>query len=405
MKNSIFIKRKIVLGITGSIAAYKAAYICSKLVKLGSEVIPVMTSSATNFINPITFSSLSGKKTIIGQFENEEKIYHIDLAHSADAVLIAPATINIISKLSSSIGDDFLSTMALAALCPILIAPAANESMYLNPQVQENISSLKESGKFFFVGPKEGDLACGEKGIGRLEEEEMIIEELGGLLHFSKDLKGKTVMISAGGTKEFIDPVRYISNRSSGKMGYCLAEEAYFRGARKVILVSATRQLPRPYGVQLEYADNTASMKEAMSKHWEKCDIAIMAAAVSDIIPGKRFDYKIKKKDDILSKLSFIENENILSILGQSKKAGQVLVGFAAESIYNTSDILKKMSGRNIDMMVANDISRDDIGMESQYNEVEVVKSDGSAIKLIKNKKRIISRGIWDEIIKNYFKN
>ena len=404
MKNSIFIKKKVVLGITGSIAAYKAAYICSKLVKLGSEVIPVMTSSATNFVNPITFSSLSGKKTIVEQFVNEEKIYHVDLARSADAVLIAPATVNIISKLSGNIGDDFLSTMALAAVCPILVAPAANESMYLNPQVQENISRLKESGRFFFVGPAEGDLACGEKGVGRMEDEEVIIEELGGLLDRSSGLKGKTVIISAGGTKEFIDPVRYISNRSSGRMGYSLAEEAYFRGAKKVILISAARQLPRPYGVQVEYAEDTAGMKAAMLKHWGKCDIAIMAAAVNDIVPEKRFDYKLRKKDDILSRLRFKENENVLSILAESKKAGQVLVGFAAESGYSIADIVKKMSGRNIDMMVANDISRGDIAMGSHYNEVEVVKSDGSAKKLVKNKKRIISRGIWEEIIKEYFK-
>ncbi len=405
MKNSIFISKKVVLGITGSIAAYKAAYICSKLVKLGSEVVPVMTMGATNFVNPITFSSLSGKKTIVEQFVNEEKIHHIDLAHSADAVLIAPATVNMISKLAESIGDDFLSTLALAATCPILVAPAANESMYLNPQVQENISRLKESGRFFFTGPKDGDLACGEKGIGRMEDEEVIIEELGGLLGYSTGLEGKTVMISAGGTKEFIDPVRYISNRSSGRMGYSMAEEAYFRGAKKVIIISAARKLPVPYGVQVEYAGDTAAMKGAMTKHWGKCDIAIMAAAVSDIVPEKRFDYKLKKKDDILSKLRFKENENILSILAESKKVGQVLVGFAAESGYSIPDIVKKIGGRNIDMMIANDISREDIGMGSRYNEVEVIKSDGSVKKLKKNKKRIISRGIWDEIIKEYFKN
>ncbi len=394
-----------VLGITGSIAAYKAAYICSALVKLGSEVIPVMTSSATNFINPLTFSSLSGKKTIVGQFADEEKIYHVDLSHSADVVLIAPATINMISKLSGSIGDDFLSTLALAATCPILLAPAANETMYLNPQVQENISRMKESGRFFFAGPEEGYLACGERGIGRMEAEEVIIEELGKLLTCSNDLAGKTIIISSGGTRESIDPVRYISNRSSGKMGHALAEEAYFRGAKKVILISAAVHLPKPYGVQVEHVEDTASMKESMARHWEKCDIAIMAAAVSDIVPEERFDYKLKKKDDILSKLKFKENVNILDTLAKSKKAGQVLVGFAAESRYTISDIAKKMSGRNIDMMIANDISRDDIAMDSDYNEVEVVKSDGSAIKLIKNKKRIISRGIWDEIIKNYFKN
>ncbi len=404
LNKSIFLKKKIVLGITASIAAYKAASICSRLTGMGAEVIPVMTPNALNFITPITLSSISGNKTVVEQFVNQKKIYHISLSHSADIFLIAPASADIISKLSYGIGDNFLTTSAISAACPVLVAPAMNESMYLDPVIQKNIQQLKESGKYFFVGPKSGRLACGEEGLGKLEDEDVIIERLGELLNYNSDLKGKKVVITAGGTREFIDIVRYISNKSSGKMGYALAEEAYFRGAQKVVLISASRSLQPPYGVKVEYAQDTAEMKKALLKYFNGSDIIIMAAAISDIIPAKKYDFKLKKKDDILSKISFKENENILELLAKKKKKSQYLVGFAAESGYSTGDIIKKIGGRNIDMIVANDISRKGIGMESDYNEVDIVKQDGSVKKLGRGKKRIVARGIWDEIVKSSIK-
>ncbi|HEY4696329.1 MAG TPA: bifunctional phosphopantothenoylcysteine decarboxylase/phosphopantothenate--cysteine ligase CoaBC [Candidatus Hydromicrobium sp.] len=401
LNKSVFLKKKIVLGITASIAAYKAASICSRLTGMGAEVVPVMTPNALNFITPITLSSISGNKTIVDQFTNQKKIYHISLSHSADIFLIAPASADTISKLSYGIGDNFLTTSAISAACPVLVAPAMNESMYLDPVIQKNIKQLKESGKYFFVGPKSGRLACGEEGLGRMEDEDIIIERLGELLKYNSDLKGKKVLITAGGTREFIDSVRYISNKSSGKMGYTLAEEAYFRGAKKVILISAAGNLAPPYGVKIEYAPDTAEMKKALLEYLNGSNIIIMAAAVSDIIPVKKYDFKLKKKDDILSRIRFKENENILELLAEKKKKGQYLVGFAAESDYSVEAVMEKVKGRNIDMIVGNDISREGIGMESDYNEVDIIRQDGSVKKLARDKKRIIARGIWDEIIKS----
>lgn len=398
--SSIFLKKKIVLGITASIAAYKAAYICSSLVRSGAQVIPVMTDRAANFINPITFSSLSGNETIMGQFKNRGRIYHIALSHSADAYLIAPASADIICKLAGGICDDFLTTSSLAAICPVLIAPAMNESMYLDPMVAGSIDKLKSSGKYQIIGPAKGSLACGETGAGRMEDEEAIIERLAQLLKVSDGLNGKKVIITAGGTREYIDMVRFISNASSGKMGHSLAEEAYFRGARKVVLISTVRERPVPYGVEVHYVDSTRQMKEAVLGHSGDGDIIIMAAAVSDIVPLKRAPGKISKRDGLLSKLKFKLNENILEILSTNKRKGQFLIGFAAESGYNIEDVLKKFSGSNIDMIVVNDISGKDTAIGSDYNEVEIIRSGKAPVRIPRDKKAVIARGIWNEIIK-----
>jgi len=398
---SLFSKKRIVLGVTASIAAFKAASICSRLTQMGANVFPVMTPGALNFIAPITFSSISGNETIVEQFVNQKKISHISLSHNSDAFLIAPASANTISKLSYGVGDNFLTTSAIAARCPVLIAPAMNESMYQDNLIQENINRLEGSGKFFFVGPASGKLACGEEGLGRLEDEEIILEKLAGLLNYKGELKGKKIIVTAGGTREFIDTVRYISNKSSGKMGYALAEEAYFRGAREVVLISTVKNIAPPYGVKVDYVESTGDMKRAVFKYFESGDIIIMAAAVSDIVPLKKYNFKLKKKDDILSKINFKENEDILKLLEGKKKKGQYLVGFAAEESYSIKDILARFGDRNIDMFVANDIAKEGIGMESDFNEVSIMKKDGSVKKLEKDKKRIIARGIYDEILKD----
>jgi len=398
--SSIFLKKKIVLGVTASIAAYKAAYICSRLVKLGVDVIPVMTLRATNFINPITFSSLSGNETITGQFKNQGRIYHISLSHSADAFLIAPASADIICKLAGGICDDFLTTSVLAAVCPVLVAPAMNESMYLDAAVSGSIEKLKQSGKYQIIGPASGKLACGETGTGRMADEEAIIGSLSGLLKKSRELEGKKVIITAGGTREYIDAIRYISNTSSGKMGYALAEEAYFRGADKVVLISCAKEAPAPYGVDVRHVENTAGMKKEVLGEFESSDIIIMAAAISDIVPLRRITGKISKKDGLISKIKFKLNENILEILSTRKRKGQFLVGFAAESGYNIEGAAAKMSGRAVDMIVLNDISRKDTGMESDYNQVGIIIEGKETAKIKKAKKRIIAAGIWDEIIK-----
>jgi phosphopantothenoylcysteine decarboxylase / phosphopantothenate---cysteine ligase len=393
---SVFDRKKIVLGVTGSIAAYKAAGLCSKLVKLGAEVYPVLTPNALNFINPLTFSSLSGRKTICEQFKNEDKIYHVSLSHSADLIVIAPATANTISKLANGICDNFLTTAAVSAYCPVCVAPAMNQVMYLNGAVSENIARLKESGQYFFVEPDHGMLACGETGIGRLAEEDSIITEMSFLLNFKNDFKGKKILITAGGTKEFIDSVRYISNLSSGKMGYSLAREAYLRGAESVVLVSASKNMGAPFGVDLKIVENTSMMLEEINRFADQSDIIIMTAAVSDIVPEQKYAYKLKKNDDIISKLKFKENINILSQIARKKRKGQFLVGFSAESGENIENAKNKIADRNIDMIILNDISRKDIGFESEYNEVTVINKDMSEIKLEKNKKILIAREIFN---------
>jgi len=397
--SSIFLGKKIVLGITASIAAYKAAYICSRLVKSGASVIPVITERAENFINPITFSSLSGNEAITGQFKNKGNIYHITLSRSADAFLIAPASADVICKLARGICDDFLTTSTLAAKCPVLLAPAMNASMYLDGAVRESIGILKKRGKYRITGPAEGDLACGEKGPGRMEDENKIIDSLALLINVSSALRGKKVVITAGGTREYIDAVRFISNASSGKMGFALAEEAYFRGAEKVILVSAAGERQVPYGVEVLQVENTSGMKEAVMDNLNDADIIIMAAAVSDIVPVRRTDIKIPKKK-LVSSMRFKLNENILDILAQNKKEGQFLIGFAAESGYNIDNVARKFSGRNIDMIVANDISGSDTGIGSDYNQVEIIIPGREPVGIPRNTKRIVAAGIWDEIIK-----
>jgi len=391
--------KKIVLAVTGSIAAYKAAYLCSLLKKRGADIYPVMTPNATFFLGPATLSSLAGNKTIVRQYEQGEKIYHISLARSADAVVIAPASANTISKLARGICDNFLTTTALSADCPVLIAPAMNHRMYLEDSVRENIKILSGTGKYLFIGPQTGDLACGEKGLGKMSEPEAIADRLCFLLVRGKDLEGKKVLISAGGTREYIDPVRYISNLSSGKMGAALAEEAAFRGADRVVLVTASGE-PNSGRVEKIQVQTSKEMKEKMLDFFDDADITIMAAAVSDIVPEQSFDYKLTKKDDILSKLKFKLNQNILNILASEKKPGQLLVGFAAEYGLDMENVQNKKKN-NIDAVIANDISRKDSGMGSEYNEVTMLIGDGRAVKLEKAKKRIIARKIWDSLIEN----
>ena len=397
--SSILKNKKIILGITGSIAAFKAASICSSLVKSGAEVFCVLTPNACRFINPITLSSISGKKAIVSQYANEEKIWHISLSQSADVILIAPASANTISKIACGICDNFLTTAVAASSCPIIIAPAMNSYMYENPIIQKNIDMLKNAGNYFIVEPDSGMLACGSEGTGRLAGEEKIIAEVSDCIMFSGDLKNKKILISAGGTMEFLDPVRFISNRSSGKMGHEIAREAHFRGADEVVLVSSASGVMLPKGIKFIKVQGSNMMMEEILKHYSDADVTIMAAAVSDIIPVSKYDYKLKKNDDIISKLKFRENINILSMLAEKKNKAQYLAGFSAESGENIENTVEKMKNKNIDMMVLNDISRNDIGFESDYNEAVIISSNGDMKKTGKNRKRIVARIILNKII------
>jgi phosphopantothenoylcysteine decarboxylase / phosphopantothenate---cysteine ligase len=395
----VFSGKKIVLGITASIAAYKAAYICSRLTARGAEVIPVMTLRAQNFINPITFSSISGNETVTGQFVNQGRIYHVSLSQSASAYCIAPASADVICKLANGICDDFLTTSTMAAVCPVLLAPAMNEAMYRDPAVTASIEKLKVMGKYQLAGPAEGSLACGDTGLGRMEDEDVIIGRLSQLLMISEELKGKKVLISAGGTREYLDIVRFISNASSGKMGYSLAEEAVFRGAEDVVLVSTVPERPVPYGVRIIYVDNTSQMKEAMLRELPGSHVIIMAAAVSDVVPESRAAGKISKKDGLPGRLRFKLNENILHVLSTNKTGKQLLMGFAAESGYDADSVLEKFSGIDVDMIAVNDIAGKDRGIGSDFNEVEILSRYSSPVKIPLNTKRMVARGIWDEVI------
>jgi len=399
---SIFEGKKIILGVTGSIAAYKAAQICSLLIKEGAIVYPVMTPNSLYFLGPATLGAISGNEVRCSQFKSQ-KTDHVSLAQSAAAIVVAPASANTISKLAQGICDNFLTTTVLAFNGPVIIAPAMNEKMYMEPIIQSNLDILKKTGKYSIAGPQKGRLACGEEGWGKMDSPENIVENLAQVLNFSQQLKGKKVLVTAGGTKEYIDAVRFISNASSGKMGYAMAQEAKRRGADRVMLITSADRMA-PYGVEAFLVESSEDMAQKATELFEEADITIMSAAVSDIIPVKKFNYKLKKKDDILSKLSFKLNQNILQLLAQKKKPGQILVGFAAESGLDEEDVLAKFKSKKVDLIVANDISRQDIGLASDYNEVMLL-SEGNRHKILKRaKKEIIARRIWDHIITKFIR-
>ena len=392
--------KRVILGITGGIAAYKAVSLCSKLKKKGSDIFPVFTSNAEKFINPITLNALSGNKAITDMFDNNEKVYHVTLSQSADIILIAPASANTISKIANGICDNFLTTAVVSSTCPVLFVPAMNENMWSNPIIQSNIEKLKQYGRYFFSGPDRGKLACGTEGTGRMQEEDKIIESMENLVFLNNELKGKKVLVTAGGTRENIDSVRYISNYSSGKMGYEIAMEAVFRGAEEVILITAAKNPAKIFKGKTVCVSNTDEMKKETLKYFKDADIIIMAAAVSDVIPLKKFEYKLKKKNDLIENLKFRENENILEVIAASKKAGQVLVGFAAESSKSIKNASEKIKKGNIDFIVLNDISRNDIGFGSDFNEISIIDKKGNVKEVPKTNKRLIARAILDYVLK-----
>lgn len=374
--------KNIILGITGSIAAYKSAEITSQLVKLGANVKVIMTKSATRFISPLTLATLSRNKVITDLFElpDSYEVEHINLADRADILLIAPATANIISKIACGIADDFLTTFALACKSPILLAPAMNERMYLNPILAENIKKLKTRG-IHFVEPEVGNLACGEQGLGRLAGINRILETMETILNPAHPLKGKKILVTAGGTQEPIDPIRYIGNRSSGKMGYALAGVAKEFGA-EVILISAPTQLEPPAGVQTIFVETASQMREAVLKAFPTVDIVISAAAVADFSPKEIKPHKIKKTTLPLV-LELNKTPDILAELGQ-KKQDKILIGFAAESEnLNEASLISnakaKLKEKNLDLIVANDI-KTAFGKDS--TQVVIITKDGEAEEL-----------------------
>ncbi|MCE1227590.1 MAG: bifunctional phosphopantothenoylcysteine decarboxylase/phosphopantothenate--cysteine ligase CoaBC, partial [Geobacteraceae bacterium] len=366
--------KTVVLGVTGGIAVYKAVELLRLLTKAGAEVHVIMTKAATEFVTPLTFQTLSGNpvSTELFNLYQEREIGHISLADRADLLLIAPATANVIGKIAHGIADDLLTTTVMATKAPVLVAPAMNVNMYQNPLYQENEARLRRHG-YHFVDAESGSLACGWEGSGRLAQPGRIFDQACALLA-GDDLVGETILVTAGPTQEELDPVRYISNHSSGKMGYALAQAARHRGA-KVILVSGPTCLEPPPGLELVRVVSARQMYEAVMTRAEGCSVVIKAAAVADYRPLLRNGDKLKKKDDNLT-LELAKNPDILSQLGQLEQR-PLLVGFAAETADLQNNAAAKLAAKNLDMIVANDVSQEGAGFNVATNIARLLYRDG----------------------------
>jgi len=386
--------KTIVLGITGSIAAYKAADIASKLTQAGARVEVVMTESATKFIAPLTLRSITGRPVVTDMFElaSEFSIEHIALAEAADVVVIAPATACIIAKLAGGIADDMLTCTVLATKAPIILAPAMNVNMFQNSITQENLAKLKARG-FTIVDPAYGRLASGKVGVGRLAEVEKIIATINQVVGRSGDLAGKRIVVTAGGTQEPIDPVRHIGNRSSGKMGYAVAEAARDRGA-EVRLITAPTSLPEPVGIEVVGVKTATEMKEAVAKAVAQADALIMAAAVADYQPKSVAEAKIKKNSPSLT-LELIRTPDILTEV----KGNFIRVGFAAESEDIVANARQKLEKKQLDIIVANDITDAESGFGTDTNKVTLISRDGKVESLPLLTKREVADRILDKVV------
>lgn len=387
---------KIALGVSSSISIYKACEIIRLFQSHKKEVQVIMTKNAAQLVSPRLFSALSGNEVFLDLFDERasQQIAHINLAGEIELFLIAPATANVIGKLASGVADDFLSTFYLAVTCPVAVAPAMNEKMYLHSRTQTNIQILKASG-VEFIEPEQGYLACGDEGWGRLASPQEIVSHGLQMIKKSSSLKGKKVLVTAGPTRESLDPVRYISNRSSGKMGYALADVARHRGA-EVTLISGPTHLYPPSHIKFIQVESAADMASEVKTHFKKTDVLIMAAAVSDYQAKAVASQKIKKKDPSFS-LDMERTQDILSLLGE-KKGKKILVGFAAETENIKDHALGKLREKNLDLIVANDVSQPGIGFEADKNQVSIYSRDGQSIQTEILSKREISQIILDQI-------
>lgn len=369
--------KTVVLGVTGSIAAYKMANVASALVKEGAEVHVVCTENATNFINPITFETLTNHKCLVDTFDRNFQFHvaHVSLSQKADVMLIAPASANIIGKLANGIADDMLSTMALAATCPILIAPAMNTHMFENRIVQDNLNKLKQYG-MQVIEPTAGRLACGDVGKGKLPEEGILLEYIRKEIQCRKDLAGKRVVVTAGPTREKIDPVRFISNHSSGKMGYAIARAAMLRGA-EVTLISGPVSIPEPLFVQVRHVESAEEMYQAVMQESDTADLVIKAAAVADYTPCETSEEKIKKSDGDMC-IALARTKDILKALGERKREDQVICGFSMETSNLLENSAKKLHTKNCDMIAANSLREEGAGFGGDTNRITLITAEGT---------------------------
>ena len=367
----MFKGKNIILGVTSSIAAYKSANVASALVKKGCNVNVLMTENATNFINPLTFEELTKHKCIIDTFDRnvQYNVAHISLAVSADAFIIAPASANVIGKIANGIADDMLTTTVMACKCPVIISPAMNTNMYENPIVQDNLAKLERFG-YIIVPPAEGRLACGTIGKGKMPDEQVLLDYLERALSDKQDFKGKRVLVTAGPTQESIDPVRYITNHSSGKMGYAVARQAMLRGA-EVTLVSGKVNLPPVPFVKMIYITTAEDMYNAVTAEFENTDIVIKTAAVADFRPKRIADDKLKKADGMDS-IELEPTKDILKELGKNKK-NRFICGFSMETKNMTENSRKKLENKNLDMIVCNNLKVEGAGFQGDTNVVTVI--------------------------------
>lgn len=384
------IGKRIVVGVTGGIAVFKAAGLVSQLAQRGADVRVIMTRSASKFVTPLTFQTLSRNPVAVDTFEEKDPsvVSHIDLADHADLFVIAPATANILAKMAHGLGDDMLSTTLLATRAPILIAPAMNVHMYQNPVVQENIRRLKQLGHRF-VEPVSGQLACGYVGQGRMEEPERILEVIEEMLKEPTSvLQGHRVLVTAGPTREPLDPVRYLSNRSSGKMGYAIAE-ACTRAGAETVLVSGPTALTSPSGVRRVQVTTAEEMWHAVMEEMTDCDVIIKAAAVADYTPVTVASQKMKKSGDRMQ-LELKRTPDILTEAGR-RKEGRFLVGFAAETEQVAKHAMDKLHRKKLDLVVANDVSRPGAGFDGDTNMVTVFDGEGEVVSLPRMSKREVA--------------
>ncbi len=381
--------RNIVLGVTGGIAAYKSAELVSRLRHLGANVHVIMTRNATEFVSPLTFQTLSANQVVTDTFQAPEywNVEHVALAKLAEVFVIAPATANIIAKMASGIADDMLSTTVLATKAPVLVAPAMNTGMWTAAATRENVKTLIERG-VHFIGPDSGMLACGDEGAGRMSEPESIAEEVCALLNPKRDLNGLKVLVTAGATKERIDPVRFITNDSSGKMGFAIAEAARDRGA-EVTAVFGSVSAPVPEGIRTIQIESARELYDVMLRETPGQDIVIQAAAVCDYRVEQQQNSKIKKAEGEPLVLKMTENPDIARAVGELKKKNQTLVGFAAETDHVEKNAVSKLKKKNLDMIVANDVTVPGAGFNVDTNIATLITKKGSESQPLQTKRQL----------------
>lgn len=402
-------KKHVLIGVTGGIAAYKILDVESKLRKLGYEMNTIMTKNACEFVQPMAFQTISNNYVVTDTFERPHKwdVEHIALAKRADIMLIAPATANVIGKIAHGIADDMLTTTVMAAKCPVIIAPAMNTAMYENEIVQENIAYLKSKG-YLFIEPVSGMLACGDVGSGKLASPDEIVEFIEKTLEealvqeaVNEDLKGKHILVTAGPTVEAIDPFRYITNHSSGKQGYAIAERAAKRGA-EVVLVSGPVQIKAPEGVEVISVNSARDMYAAVHEYFDWSDVVIKAAAVADYRPRVESQHKVKKSGHDDMTLELVRNPDILQSLGEIK-SHQVLVGFAAETDNVVEYAMQKIAKKHLDFIVANNIARQGAGFKGDTNIATIIEANGQITETGQMSKHALGDAILDKV-KCYFK-